>query len=84
MKTERKHKPERCVECGEFALVDVCYDDLFGSGAAAIIIENIPAKRCQACGTAYNLPAVSETIDAICADPTRYTSPQARRVAQIA
>ena len=84
MKTERKHKPERCVECGEFALVDFRYDDLFGSGADAIIIENIPAKRCQACGTEYTLPEVSETIDAICADPTSYTRPQPRRVAQIA
>ena len=84
MKTERKQKRERCVECGEFAIVDFRYDDLFGSGAEAVIIENIPAKRCQACGTEYSMPEVSETIDAICADPAGYAKFQSRRVAQIA
>jgi YgiT-type zinc finger domain-containing protein len=84
MKANQNQKQERCVECGEFAIVDFRYDDLFGSGADAIIIENIPAKRCQACGTEYNLPEVSAAIDAICADPNSYTAPQSRRVAQIA
>ena len=54
------------------------------SGTDAILINNIPAKRCQTCDTGDTLPEVSETIDLSCADPLNRTLPQTRRVAQLA
>ncbi len=82
MTTENNAKA--CINCGKQAAHEVRRDELFGSGADAVIIENIPMIKCLNCGIVYLEPNVSRKIDEICAQPELYTSVVERHVAHIA
>jgi len=73
-----------CVNCGKQAAHEVRRDELFGSGAEAVIIENIPMVKCSNCGIVYLEPSISRKIDEICAQPELYTSIVEKHVAHIA
>lgn len=73
-----------CVNCGKQTAHEVRRDELFGSGADAVIIENIPMIKCLNCGIVYLEPNVSRKIDEICAQPELYTSIVEKHVAHIA
>lgn len=71
-----------CTNCGNATVVEIRRDELFGSGAKAVIIENIPMMKCQRCGMVYLEPKVSRMIDEICAHPERYSSVKEKLVAE--
>ncbi len=73
-----------CVNCGQPKAEEVRRDEMFGSGANAVIIENVPTIKCRNCGTVYLEPKVSQKIDEICAQPERFVSLKQKPVATIA
>lgn len=79
-----KNNAQVCVNCGKQAAHEIRRDELFGSGADAVIIENIPTIKCSNCGIVYLEPSVSRKIDEICAHPELYTSVVEKHVAHIA
>lgn len=71
-----------CINCGNPTVTEIRRDELFGSGANAVIIENIPMMKCRHCGMLYLEPKVSRMIDEICAHPERYSSVKEKLVAE--
>ncbi|MGH9800594.1 MAG: YgiT-type zinc finger protein [Blastocatellia bacterium] len=73
-----------CVNCGKQAAYELRRDELFGSGAETVIVENIPMVKCLNCGIVYLEPDVSRRIDEICAHPELHTSVVEKHIAKIA
>ncbi len=84
MTSETNNSVRVCINCGKAAAVEIRRDEMFGSGKAAVIIENIPMTKCFSCGMIYLEPEVSRMIDQICAHPELYTSIEEKPVAKIA
>ena len=84
MTSETKITARICVNCGKAAAFEIRRDELFGHGADAVIIEDIPTMRCQSCGLTYLEPQVSRMIDEICSHPERHASFQPKQVARMA
>ena len=73
-----------CINCGNPTVIEIRRDELFGNGANAVIIENIPMMKCHHCGMVYLEPKVSRMIDEIGAHPERYSSVKEKLVAEYA
>lgn len=71
-----------CMNCGNATVSEIRRDELFGSGAQAVIIENIPMMKCRHCGMVYLEPKVSRMIDEICAHPERHSTIKEKLVAE--
>lgn len=71
-----------CINCGNPTITEIRRDELFGSGANAVIIENIPMMKCHHCGMVYLEPKVSRMIDEICAHPQQDSSIKEKLVAE--
>lgn len=75
---------QTCINCGQPKAEEVRRDEIFGSGANALIIENVPTIKCRNCGAVYLEPRVSKMIDEICRQPERFVSLKQKPVATIA
>ena len=84
MISETKKTARVCVNCGKISALEIRRDELFGHGADAVIIEDIPMMLCQSCGLTYLEPQVSRKIDEICAHPELHASFQPKQVAKMA
>jgi YgiT-type zinc finger domain-containing protein len=85
--TERiknKPDPDLCAFCGAPGMKTVYKDKLFGKGAKAVIIENLPVRHCEVCGESYYDPEVSQLIDEILAHPEKHTVSRQVNVASLA
>ncbi len=70
-----KPEPELCAFCGAPGVRTVYKEKLFGKGAAAVIVENLPLRQCAACaacGESYYEPETSQLIDEILAQPGKH------------
>jgi YgiT-type zinc finger domain-containing protein len=74
---------DQCVFCGAYKVVTIYRDKLFGAGANAVIIENLPILRCEACGESRYDPEVSELIDEIIAHPEKHAVKRAVNIASL-
>ncbi|MBI1760343.1 MAG: YgiT-type zinc finger protein [Acidobacteria bacterium] len=63
---------EPCAVCGTPGVRTVYKDKLFGKGARAVIIENLPLRQCASCGESYYEPETSLLIDDILAHPGKH------------
>ena len=82
MTSNMSNSSDVCINCGNATVTEVRRDELFGSGARAVIIENIPMRKCLHCGIVYLEPKVSRMIDEICAHPEQYSSVKEKLVAE--
>jgi len=76
--------PDLCAFCGAPGVKTIYKDKLFGKGAQAVIIENLPVRQCDICGESYYDPQVSMMIDEILAHPEKHTAPRQVSVASLA
>ncbi len=74
---------DQCVFCGAYKVVTIYRDKLFGEGANAVIIENLPILRCEACGESRYDPEIADLIDAIIAHPEKYSTKRQVNVATL-
>jgi YgiT-type zinc finger domain-containing protein len=81
---KQNESPLQCVNCGQHKAYLVRRSGVFGRGAKAVIIEDIPTIVCRNCGLSYLLPEVSMMIDEILSHPETHTEMQYRAVAKIA
>jgi YgiT-type zinc finger domain-containing protein len=75
---------EPCAFCGALGVKTVYKDKLFGKGVKAVIIENLPVRRCDTCGESYYDPVISRLIDEILAQPEKHTVTRPVSVASLA
>ena len=82
MTSNSSNSSDICINCGNPTVTEIRHDELLGSGAEAVILENIPMMKCHHCGMVYLAPKVSRMIDEICAHPERHSSVKEKLVAE--